>query len=409
MAAEILRRVESSGVLLSDALYSPKFEKLPPQDRGLATEIALGVLRRRGELDNRIAKASSRPVSSLDPEVRAALRIGAYQILHLDRVPARAAVNESVELVKAARKRSAAGFVNAVLRRIGPPLPAKDAALLSHPEWMVERWRQRYGDSVTEGLLEANVITPGVFIRVNAMFPAEETAAMLAAEGIPTEPSEVPGCRRVTSGDPQASGCFREGRIRVQDIGSQAIVPLLELRPGQRFLDLCAAPGGKCFHAAELLGSAQGIAAADRQISRLRTMRRLATPPADRGLDMVALDAEQPLPFQTRFDRILADAPCTGSGTLARNPDIKWRLAPGDISRLAARQRAILDRALDLLAPEGMLVYSTCSLEPEENELAVSAILERRTEFRAGAYLQRIPGREAGDGFFAQQIIRKRL
>jgi 16S rRNA (cytosine967-C5)-methyltransferase len=179
------------------------------------------------------------------------------------------------------------------------------------------------------------------------------------------------------------------------------------LKPGQRFLDLCSAPGGKCFHAAETLGSTRGIVAADRQFERLRTMRRLATPPADRGLDMVALDAERPLPFRALFDRILVDAPCTGTGTLARNPDIKWRISPEDISRLASRQGAILDRALDLLAPAGMLVYSTCSIEPEENELAVKAILEKRTEFRAGAYFQRMPGREPGDGFFAQQIVRK--
>lgn len=407
MAAEILHRVEFSGALLSDVLYSPKFERLSPQDRGLATEIALGVLRRRGELDDRIADSSSRPVASLDPEVLTALRIGAYQIMHLDRVPARAAVNESVELVKAARKRSATGFVNAVLRRVGPPISSRDAARLSHPAWMVERWRRRYGDSTTEGLLDANLATPGVFLRVNAIFPEEETVAMLAGEGIATEPTEVRGCRRVLSGDPQESSCFREGRIRLQDIGSQAIVPLLELQPGQRFLDLCAAPGGKCFHAAEMAGSARGIVAADRQIERLRTMRRLATPPADRVLDMVALDAERPLPFRGLFDRILVDAPCTGTGTLARNPDIKWRISPDDIRRLAARQGEILDRALDLLAPPGVLLYSTCSLEPEENELVVNTILEKRTEFRAGAYLQRIPGREPGDGFFAQQILRK--
>jgi len=239
------------------------------------------------------------------------------------------------------------------------------------------------------------------------MFPAEETVAALAAEGVATEPTEVQGCRRVTSGDPQASGCFREGRIRLQDIGSQAIVPLLELKPGQRFLDLCAAPGGKCFHAAETLGSSHGIIAADRQIGRLRTMRRLATPPSDHGLGMLALDAEEPLPFRLRFDRILSDVPCTGTGTLARNPDIKWRLSPDDVGRLAARQTGMLHRALDCLAPGGMLVYSTCSLEPEENELVINSLLEKRTEFRAGAYLQRIPGRDPGDGFFAQQIIWK--
>lgn len=407
MAADILGRVELSGALLSDVLYQPRFESVSPRDRGLATEIALGVLRRRGELDDRIAHAASRPVSSLDPEVRTALRIGAYQIFHLDRVPARAAVDQSVELVKAARKRSAAGFVNAVLRRLGPPVPAADAARLSHPTWMIRRWRGRYGDSITDRLLDANLAAPDAYLRMNAMFPQNETAAMLAGDGIASEPTDVRGCRRVVSGDPRKSGCFREGRIRLQDIGSQAIVPLLELMPGQRFLDLCSAPGGKCFHAAEKVGSARGIVAADRQIERLRTMRALATPPADRGLAMVALDAEQPLPFRARFDRILVDAPCTGTGTLARNPDIKWRMSPEDVTRLAARQQRILERALDILAPAGMLVYSTCSLEPEENELAVSAVLEKRTAFRAGAYLQRIPGREPGDGFFGQQILRK--
>jgi 16S rRNA (cytosine967-C5)-methyltransferase len=195
-------------------------------------------------------------------------------------------------------------------------------------------------------------------------------------------------------------------------------VPLLQLDAQHSFLDLCAAPGGKTFQAIDARRSSRGVVAADRHLHRLRTLRVLAESGAASGfqsaeagvsqvIDCVVLDAQFGLPFRGPFDRILVDAPCSGTGTLARNPEIKWRLRPEDLSELAAKQRAILSRALDHLAPAGVLVYSTCSLEPEENQEVVDAVRKERPSFEVGAYFQRVPGREPGDGFFACQMRRR--
>jgi 16S rRNA (cytosine967-C5)-methyltransferase len=404
-------RVERDAAFSSEVLHAAWRDeggkagdgKTAARDRALATEIALGCLRRQGEIDHLLEAAGRRPVAKLDAEVRAALRIGCYQMRFLDRVPDRAAVSQSVELVKLARKRSAAGFVNAVLRNL-PPRPGDDVSLArSYPDWLVQRWRTAYGDALAAGILRAGLATPAVHLRLNPAFEPEETLRLLDGEGVETEATELPLARRVVHGLPQATRCFREGRCRIQDLSSQCVVPLLELRPEHSFLDLCAAPGGKTFQAIELRGSARGVVAADRHLHRLRTLRELA----GRPVDCLALDAQQALPFRRPFDRILVDAPCSGTGTLSRNPEIKWRLRPGDIEELAAKQRAILGRALDRLAPDGILIYSTCSLEPEENQGVVDAVLKTKTSFQAGAYLQRIPGREPGDSFFARQIRRE--
>jgi 16S rRNA (cytosine967-C5)-methyltransferase len=262
-----------------------------------------------------------------------------------------------------------------------------------------------------------------VFLRLNARFDTEETLRLLAAEGLPTERAEVPYSCKVLAGRPVHTDCFRQGRIRIQDLGSQRVVPLLALEPQHRFLDLCAAPGGKTFQALEqrMPDRASGVrapdstnhmvpagtrteglaVACDRFLERLLTMRRLATLP----VAMVALDAARELPFRTKFDRILVDAPCSGTGTLARNPEIKWKLRPEDIGELAARQRAMLSRALSLLAPAGRLVYSTCSLEPEENEEVVDAVLGPGLQI-VETHLW-LPGENQGDGFFACVIARR--
>jgi 16S rRNA (cytosine967-C5)-methyltransferase len=407
VAFDILLRVERDAAFSSELLQASRVNggsagagKPDPRDLALATEIALGCLRRQGEIDHLLNAVGRRPVSKLDPEVRAALRIGCYQLCFLDRIPDRAAVSESVELVKAAHKRSAAAFVNAVLRKLPPRGAAEGSVALSYPAWMVERWQQTYGPELTAGILGAGVAVPPVYLRLNPGFNISETLRLLAGEGVATEETELPSARRVIRGHPQQTRCFREGRCRIQDLSSQRVVPLLELRAEHSFLDLCAAPGGKTFQAIEVRGSAVGVVAADRHLHRLRTLRELAICP----VDSVVLDGQQGLPLRRAFDRILVDAPCSGTGTLARNPEIKWRLRPADIGELAAKQRAILSNALDCLGPAGLLVYATCSLESEENQGVVDAVLKQKTSFQAGAYFQRIPGREPGDGFFACQI-----
>jgi 16S rRNA (cytosine967-C5)-methyltransferase len=347
-----------------------KSAQLDARDAALASDIVFGTLRRRGELDALIGQYSKRAVDRLDPAVRTALQMALYQIRFLDRIPGHAAVNDAVELVRRAGKSSAAPFVNAILRRaIREPLPVRDT--LSTPGWLLERWIAQYGaqygkDAAIQ-IAQASMRAPERFIRVGNAPPPPGA-----------EPTDIPGCYRLDTGDP--------GSFRFQDIGSQAVVPLLNLQPGQTFLDLCAAPGNKTAQAMET--GVQAIAC-DLHPSRARLLLPL-------GIPIVTLDATKPLPLAMKFDRILVDAPCSGTGTLARNPEIKWRLTPADIVDLQGRQVAILRNALAQLAPGGLLVYSTCSLEHEENQDVVEASGATVVET-----MQRIPGRDPGDGFFA--------
>ena len=343
---------------------------LDARDAALASDITFGTLRRRGELDALIGQYAKRAVEKLDPAVRTALEIALYQLRFLDRVPDHAAVNDSVELVRRAGKTSAASFVNAVLRRAIRE-PAQVPGTLSTPRWLLERWIAQFGKDEAIAIARASLRPPERFIRVGSAPPPEGALA-----------TDVPGCYRLDVGDP--------GPFRFQDIGSQAVVPLLDLAPGQTFLDLCASPGNKTAQALEIVVTA---IACDLHLSRAKFLSAL-------GIPVVTLDASKPLPFAMKFDRILVDAPCSGTGTLARNPEIKWRLSPADIPDLHRRQVAILRNALDHLAPGGLLVYSTCSLEREENQDVVQDVVEA-SGATAITTMQRLPGREPGDGFFA--------
>ncbi len=343
-----------------------KSAHLDPRDAGLASDIVFGTLRHMGEIDHIIGQCSKRPMAEVDPAVHFALAIGIYQMRFLDRVPGYAAVNDSVELVHRAGQSAVAPFVNAVLRRVGREnIGAPEIA--STPAWLYKRWVAEYGAETAAGIARASLAVPERYIRVGK---AEPPAG--------ADPTEVEGCYVLPAGDP--------GPFRFQDIGSQAVVPLLELQPGQSYLDVCAAPGNKT---AQALETAVRAVACDVHLSRARMLLSLAA-------DVVVLDGTGPLPFSRLFDRILVDAPCTGTGTLSRNPEIKWRLSRADIRDLRERQTAILKNALKQLAPEGLLVYSTCSLEHEENQDVVAA--SGATVVRT---MQRTPGRDPGDGFFA--------
>jgi 16S rRNA (cytosine967-C5)-methyltransferase len=337
------------------------------------------VLRYQAQLDFLIEQYSGRGVRKLDFEVLLALRLGVYQLRYLDRVPPHAAVGQSVELVKSTGFRSATGFANAVLRKVGRESVAwPDRAVeLSHPEWLLARWDRQFGPETTPLIARANLLPPETYIRI--------PAGRAIPAGASVEPTEVPGCYRLVAGE--ADG------FRIQDIGSQSVVPLLDLAPGQSFLDLCAAPGNKT---AQALESGVRAVACDFHAKRVGMLKRL-------GVDVVNLDGTRPLPFSRRFDRILLDAPCSGTGTLARNPEIKWRLLPSDIQELHGRQMVLLRNALQSLAPRGVLVYSTCSLEREENE----GVIEALGGLHPAHTMHRIPGIQAGDGFFAA-VIRSR-
>jgi 16S rRNA (cytosine967-C5)-methyltransferase len=348
VAFRVLQRVEEGG-FASDLLRGLSVG-LATRDAGLASEIVFGCLRFQAQLDFLIEHFSGRPAAGLDAEVRIALRMGVYQLRHLDRVPAHAAASESVDLVKKAGKRSAAGFVNAVLRKSGgEPIPWPDRAVaLSQPQWLLDRWDVQFGPETAGKIAEAFLLAPEKYVRV-------------------------------IMGEP-----------RVQDIGSQSIVPLLDLRPGLSFLDVCAAPGNKT---AQALESGVRAVACDVSLRRLAGLKPLGCP-------LVVLDGAVPLPFSRPFDRILLDAPCSGTGTLGRNPEIKWRLRPENLAVFHRKQVQLLANALKLLAPGGRLVYATCSLEREENEAVVEEVLG----VVPPACMRRVPGVDAGDGFFAAMI-----
>jgi len=373
LAFDTLRKVGRGGYA-SDLLLSGA-APLDPRDAGLASEIVFGVLRYQAQLDFLIQHYSGRGIRKLDFEVLLALRMGVYQLRYLDRVPPHAAVGESVELVKTSGFRSAAGFANAVLRKVGrEPVAWPDRATeLSHPEWLLDRWDREFGPDVTALIARANLQAPETYFRVpgSATIPA----------GVSAELTDIPGCYRLLSGEPAG--------FRIQDIGSQAVVPLLGLSPGQRFLDLCAAPGNKT---AQALESGVRAVACDFHAKRVAMLNTL-------GVDVVHLDATRPLPFCVSFDRILLDAPCSGTGTLARNPEIKWRLDPAGLAELHERQVVLLRNALDALAPAGQLVYSTCSLEREENDGVIESL-----GLSPIRIMRRIPGLQPGDGFYAAVI-----
>lgn len=265
-------------------------------------------------------------------------------------------------------------MVNAVLRH---PLPSPiewpdDATRLSTPPWLLARWQIQYGGIKAQGIASASLSPPATYLRFDTP---------LIPPSLRVEPTEIPGCFRLLSGDPSG--------FRRQDISSQWVVTLLDLHPGLTFLDLCSAPGNKTAHALEF--GVRAIAA-DVHLHRLRFQPN--------PCPLVCLDATHPLPFRRAFDRILVDAPCSGTGTLSRNPEIKWRLTPADLADLHRRQTLILRNALQCLAPGGLLVYSTCSLEREENEDVLDEVL-------GSVSIQthrRLPGLQTGDGFFAAVI-----
>ncbi len=398
-AFDLLLRVERGAAYSDELLHSPLLDRLGIRARALVTELVMGCLRRRGELDFLLTKRLRKAVESLDLEVRTALRMGAYQLRCMDRVPPGAAVSDSVELVKMARKRSAAGLVNAVLRNL-PASPAdEEGARRSHPDWLRTRWEKKFGRSACQKLLAANICRPPAYVRAAKDFDLVDMTRELTENGLALEPTGFQNAFKVAGDSVSNTRAVHDGRLIVQDLSSQLVVPLLSVKPGHRVLDICAAPGGKARQLAEEVG---GIVASDRSGRRLQTLRRLGSS----GLRILALNAKHSLPFRIDFDRIRVDAPCSGTGTLARNPEIKWRLKPADLSDLQAWQLRILRRALDVLSPSGRLIYSTCSLEPEDNEHVIDQVLAERTAWTSRKVFDRLPGRDAGDGFQAWLICR---
>jgi len=394
IAYEVLRRVEAEGAYASDLLHAELGARIRVEDAGLATELVMGVLRWRRLLDFLLDRQLKKPVVKLDLPVALALRIGLYQLRFLERIPARAAVNESVELVKSARKTSAATLVNAVLRRAADDaqLPAHNllpqdtpaaerlGILHSHPTWMVERWLARLGEQQTIAQLEADNRTPRLTCALHDVRQREEIFTALKHAGLRIEPGRIlQSAFAVSGGSPTRTESFRSGAISIQDEASQTVPLLLDVQTKDRVLDLCAAPGGKTPPLVRAAGPSGTVVAADRHAHRLRAMREQFQRLDLTQVRLVELDAASPLPFSALFHRILVDAPCSGTGTLARHPEIRWRLRPEQFAEFGALQISLLKSALERLAPGGRLVYSTCSMEPEENEQVVQEALRGTT------------------------------
>jgi 16S rRNA (cytosine967-C5)-methyltransferase len=385
---------------LPAALHASREHLQDDRDRSLAAEIVTGTLRWQRSLDHLIEHFSKRRIGKLDPEVVAILRLSLYQLLHLDRVPASAVVDDAVDLTRAARKPSASGFVNAVLRATLrqkhklplPPRPAdvedRDAALAylgvthSHPDWLVARWLDRYGFEAAERWVRFNNQTPLLTMRVNRLRATREQAmAALADVDVEAEPTRfAPDGLVITSGNPLRRPA--DGLVFVQDEASQLVPAVAAAAPGERVLDLCASPGGKTIAMAADMNDTGTIIASDVRPRRLALLRDTIRVSGARSVTVVQVPAEGPLPFDQQFDLVLVDAPCSGLGTVRRDPDIRWRRREDDLPSLARDQAALLMRAADVVRAGGRLVYATCSSEPEENDDVIAAFTAARRDFR---------------------------
>ena len=456
-AFRILRRVELEGAYAS-VLLAGLDPEMREDDRALCHELVLGVLRRQLWLDHLIEHFAKRSLDKIDLPVKLALRLSLYQLRFLSRIPPSAAVNESVNLVRAAGLRSAASFANAVLRHAtrepdydptaGVESAAENLAIeTSHPLWRIERWTMAFGFAETEALARANnEPAPVAFRFTRRRKDVKQIIEVLEGKGAQVSPSKIaPDAWRVSvrtrsgsdgimnssvvpdraAGEPPAKipallrELSRDGLIYLQDEASQLVAHLLGAQPGDRVLDVCAAPGSKTTHLAALAPQAL-IIAGDLHAHRLRTLNELAKQQGADNITPVACDATQRLPFaDASFDRVLVDAPCSGTGTLRRNPEIRWRLNAADVSELSSKQTQILGNASAVVRAGGRLVYSTCSVEPEENEHVVENFLREHEDFRRAILevpaelqtengaIRTWPHRHGTDGFFVAAFERR--
>ncbi len=405
-------------------------------DRGLARELVFGALKGKRLLDHTLDCFSRRPVRKLEPALRVLLRIGLHQLRTLTRIPPHAALFETVRIARMRMRPGAARLVNAVLRAYlradhAGPSPEGDPDLwmrvgLSHPDWMVDRLVRRLGEAGARARMEANNCPPQTFLRVRRDVDLPSVQERLLEDGVPTEVFPMaPRCLLARAGNPLRTAAHREGRVHIQDAGSQLVGWLLPLHDARRALDGCAAPGGKATILAERFHPRR-VVAADLRPARMRLLERIASRLQADNLHRVVADAASP-PFSPgSFDRILLDVPCSGLGTLARNPDLKWTSSPERVRRLARTEARLASAAVRLLAPGGLLLYATCSLEPEETEDVVAGLLdaapglervslgaelppESRRFLDPDGTLRILPESSGTDGYFAALLRRPAL
>jgi 16S rRNA (cytosine967-C5)-methyltransferase len=402
-AYDILCAVSAGNADLPTAIALVHGSLTDERDRALAADIATGVQRWRAAIDHLLVEFSKRAIDRLDPEVLAILRLSAYQLLHLTRVPAAAVVDDAVDLTKKAGKRSASGFVNAVLRSISrrraslplPPRPPdsadREAALgylsvtLSHPRWLAGRWYDRLGLDTAEAWMQFNNTPASVTLRANRLQTTREALVeRLAADAILVHPTRyAPDGLVVDDGHPLRGAGLEQGWFVVQDEASQLVTLLAGDRALPRVLDTCASPGGKTTALAALMEGRGLLVACDVRGRRVDLLRRTVDASGARNVRIVQADLLKPLPFGSAFDCVLVDAPCSGLGTLRRDPDIRWRRREHDLPALAGAELTMLQHAAEHVAPGGRLVYATCSSEPEENESVAAAFLATARGFTA--------------------------
>jgi 16S rRNA (cytosine967-C5)-methyltransferase len=421
---------------LPSALARARVKLQDERDRALAGEIAAGTCRWQGAFDHVIEAFSGRPSARLDPEILAILRISMFQLLHLDRVPAAAVVDDAVELARKAGKRSASGFVNALLRRVSRerkqlPLPSQPpidflSIALSHPRWLAERWLARHGFDAAVAWARFDNSAAALTLRANTLRTTRDALARdLSVAGVETRDTRfAPHGLIVTSGNPLLTPLAHAGLFFVQDEASQLVGEFVGAAPGERILDACASPGGKTTQMAAAVEGRGTIVAADVRGRRLDLLSRTVAESGAQHVLVVQADARALPPFRDVFDAVLVDAPCSGLGTLRRDPDIRWRRAEADLAALAGVQREMLDQLATVVRPGGRLIYSTCSSEPEENDAVVTAFLDAHSDFRRtrpasfarrpelaallddeGA-LRTLPFRDGLEAFYAAMLVR---
>ena len=446
----ILREIDEKEIFAQE-LISEKCSQADwfPRDKNLLTELVNGVIRHRLSLDTLISSFSKIPLNKIEPWVSYALRLGLYQIVYLDKIPASAAVNTSVELVKKLVHRTdAVRFTNAILRSIErgiqnkstdepdvtdrqkalhrrgntwctfqhPILPNPDknpsacmAANYSHPEWLIKRWLNRYGKDKTIEMCKINNLPPKVFLRINhKKISPQEFIELLNKNGINSYAvdnavvvdniavSEIPG--------------FSEGLFFVQDISAMKVAQFLKVEKSDTVLDMCAAPGGKTTHISELLGNTGKVCALDISLKRLQSVRENCRRMGVQNVFIVCGDASgERVPFHVKFDRVLIDASCSNTGVLSRRVEARWRLKEEDMNKLATLQYSILKTGAAMLKPGGYLVYSTCSIEPEENQDIIKKSLSNEPQFCLDAEKYYLPTMNAGDGGYMARLSKRNV
>ena len=418
IAARILSQRLNSGEFTENLLETAlAHARLSPADRGLCHELVCGVVRWQATLDRLIARKTT-PGREPRPALVNLLRLGLYQIFWLDRIPPHAAVHETVEQAKRSGYVSQSGFINAILRaylrefdevkKILADMKVSQPALgWSHPEWLVERWRKNFGDEKTRALLEWNNTPPKTFARVNML----KTDATKLIERWREENVEYDFVTRDWTGENLAFelkshpplnslGSFRAGCFYIQDPSTLLAPALLDAQPGETILDLCAAPGGKATFIAQQMNNEGKIVAHDSFADRLKLIRENCT-----RLGVTCAEPTATYNFQpATFDRVLVDAPCSNTGVMRRRVDLRWLIQPTEIERLRVTQLVLLKQAATVLKPGGVIVYSTCSLEPEENSELVQEFLAANPNFKLETERQLLPFADNVDGAYVARL-----